>query len=156
MHHHRALRGHDLNKPQRVIAPGRGCSVVDCERPHVAQGLCRKHYNVAYRHGSATAPGRRKGSIDRRGYRVFRVSGREVKEHRYVMQQILGRELLPSENVHHINGVRDDNRPENLELWSSSQPSGQRVTDKVAWAIELLQLYAPEVLADHPAQLPLA
>jgi hypothetical protein len=62
------------------------------------------------------------------------------------MEQILGRPLLGSENVHHINGVRDDNRPDNLELWSTSQPGGQRVEDKVAWAIELLALYKPEAL----------
>lgn len=57
------------------------------------------------------------------------------------MEQQLGRALLPEETVHHLNGVRDDNRPENLELWSSSQPSGQRVVDKVAWAQQILSLY---------------
>lgn len=66
------------------------------------------------------------------------------------MERHLGRELLPNENVHHINGVTTDNRLENLELWTSSQPSGQRVPDKVAWAVELLKLYAPELLADGP------
>lgn len=69
-----------------------------------------------------------------------------VKEHRIVMERLLGRELLPGENVHHANGNRADNRPENLELWSSSQPPGQRVSDKVAWAKALLALYAPEAL----------
>jgi hypothetical protein len=59
------------------------------------------------------------------------------------MQEMLGRELFPDENVHHINGVRDDNRPENLELWSTSQPSGQRIPDKVEWALEILRRYAP-------------
>lgn len=69
------------------------------------------------------------------------------------MQQHLGRELLRHENVHHINGVRDDNRLENLELWSKWQPPGQRVIDKIEWAIQLLELYAPEQLNPKPTQI---
>lgn len=57
------------------------------------------------------------------------------------MQEHLGRALLPAENVHHINGLRQDNRLENLELWSTSQPCGQRVSDKLAWAREFIATY---------------
>ena len=62
------------------------------------------------------------------------------------MEQHLGRRLRRYEEVHHLNGDRSDNRLENLELWSTRQPKGQRVEDKVAWAKELLALYEPGAL----------
>lgn len=58
------------------------------------------------------------------------------------MSMHLGRDLLPGETVHHKNGDRLDNRLSNLELWSKSQPAGQRVEDKLKWAHELIATYS--------------
>jgi hypothetical protein len=75
-----------------------------------------------------------------------------VLEHRLVMSEMMGRPLLPEENVHHKNGVRFDNSPDNLELWVTTQPSGQRPDDLCQWAIEILRRYRPEVPSDTELQ----
>ena len=80
-------------------------------------------------------------------FRSIRGTGIKIQEHRAMMMEHLGRDLIPGENVHHINGMKEDNRLENLELWNKTQPSGQRVVDKIEWATELLMFYAPERLS---------
>lgn len=140
--------------PERKILP---CSVDVCGRDSIARGYCSGHYAKWRKHGDplfvSTAATRRKGKRIRRpeGYIHLyepehpnaRKDGK-LAEHVKVMSKVLGRPLVKGENVHHRNGVRDDNRPENLELWRVSQPCGQRVSDLIRYANDLIGLYGSD------------
>ena len=89
--------------------------------------------------------------IDKTGYIFVRTETAWIAEHRAVMQDSLGRELVIGESVHHVNGDRGDNRIENLELWYSAQPYGQRVPDLIRY---LTTHHAAEVAAHLSAQQP--
>lgn len=137
-HYYRYQRGLDLDTPIRRPRGGT-CDVAECTRPFSAKGYCRFHY-ARWRQGiKLDRPSKIKpvgSKRENRGYIEVKVAQPNVWriEHRHVMETHLGRELRDDETVHHRNGVRDDNRIENLELWSYSHPYGQRVVDKLEWA----------------------
>ena len=81
------------------------------------------------------------------GYRMVSFGSIRILEHRFVMEQHLGRALLPSETVHHKNGVKTDNSVENLELWVTQHVPGPRLSDQLSWAKSLLKQYEPGALA---------
>jgi len=79
-------------------------------------------------------------AVDKKtGYVRIGRDNRTILQHRVVMEEVLGRPLKPFENVHHKNGVKHDNRPENLEVWVVKQPKGQRPEDIEEWAIAFLE-----------------
>lgn len=126
------------------------------ERPHgKARAFCSRSCSMKARNAGLVAnyadlPPKQAAPdgyyYTRDGYKARKVGGAQVFEHREVMEATIGRPLMPGERVHHRNGKRDDNRPENLELWtgvgtSKKDPHGVRMVDKV---LDLLQRLTAE------------
>lgn len=138
---------------ERRSGNGKVCSVDGCNSGLMAKGLCGSHYyrwrndlilDNDWRRAGKFGPWWKnaKGYMQRR--RTLPDGTRQQEfQHRVVMEEMIGRPLLENENVHHRNGDRADNSPENLQLWSTKQPKGQHWVDKLQYAREIIALYEP-------------
>jgi hypothetical protein len=100
----------------------RMCSVDGCNKKHEARGYCREHYKRFMLHGDPLtikqeSPG--SGWIDKKGYKYFTINGKSTREHRIVMESILGHKLPKGSCVHHIDENRLNNDSSNLMYFPS-------------------------------------
>lgn len=136
------------------------CTVAGCERGAHSAEYCRSHYKRYKLYGDPLAGGPVRvvtgdGCMSHgywwvavrpnQRYLVPDDRKREL-EHRLVMAEVLGRPLTDTEVVHHRDGDRLNNTRDNLELWSTAQPKGQRVEDKLRFAWQMIELYRPNAV----------
>ena len=143
--------GNPLGMGKNFLKP-KVCTIEGCKNTHrMSFGLCGLHYKRLKKTGEPTGLIYKGFHIAPDGYVKVKdkKKNKTVLQHRMIMEEYLGRDLLSTENVHHINGNRSDNRIENLELWNTCQPKGQRIPDKIKYALEILNQYAPEYLKEN-------
>jgi hypothetical protein len=128
--------------------------VDNCQEPSIGFGFCSLHYQRYKKWGDPNHVERIRNKepgdtrMNQNGYIIEYCPGHiqanevgEALQHRRIVSDMIKRKLENYENVHHINGQRNDNRPENLELWVSKQPSGQRPKDLIEYAEWILRTY---------------
>lgn len=123
---------HERRIDQTVtVRPCETCGELFRPRPGGAGRFCSRgcHYEGQVGEKSALHKGGR--FLNSHGYMIVLIEGtrKYELEHRRVMAEHIGRPLSKTETVHHINGIRTDNRIENLELWEGRHGSGQRAHD---------------------------
>lgn len=103
--------------PERSKKERKDCNVLGCAETAITKGYCDSHYARLRKHGDVM---QQKPIGDGYGERHFKSNGyvviRNKCEHVLVAEKVLGRNLKTSEHVHHVNGVRNDNRPRNLVI----------------------------------------
>lgn len=93
------------------------CSVEGCNRKHVSKGFCGMHYARWKRLGNPTAQMSNSpygSAVTKTGYMVY--AGK--LQHQIIAEKVLGKPLPKDAVVHHVNGIRTDNRNENLVICS--------------------------------------
>jgi hypothetical protein len=128
------------------------CAADGCSKKPEANDLCRFHYGRSLKaiDLNQPMPVRRIVSFiptleeldslcwskNAHGYMAAKANKKIILQHRAIWEAHNGRKLQRFENIHHKNGIRHDNRIENLELWTKTQPCGQRPEDLVSWVID--------------------